>query len=340
MLVQWHITDRCPRRCSHCYIPDHSLEPPLENLLAILDQWVALDARAREASPDAWKLDFNLTGGELLSHPHWREFLDALRSRLPRSRVALLLSGELLTDAIADHLATLNLRYVQFSLDGSRAVHEAIRGPKAFRTAIEAVRRTSRRGIPTVASHTAFPGRLGELAPATKAARNAGAESIWTDRVVPGPGDAHWDAGSTQAYLDELREVSQELSSRKFKVRTSRALQFLTCGGRAYRCTAGESLLSVLPDGTVLPCRRLDDPVGCLPDDDPWEIWTTSRKLRILAERAAEECHSCMFATVCQGGAPCLSFAQTGDPTRRDPACCVPEWARSQTTRNRTDVPL
>lgn len=327
LLVQWHVTDRCPRRCAHCYIPDHSLEPPLDGLLAILERWMELDRRAREISPDAWRLDFNLTGGELLSHPQWRAFLSELRARLPRSRVALLLSGELLTDDIADHLATLDLRYVQFSLDGGRKAHEAIRGPRAFQTALDAIRRTSRRGIPTVVSHTAFPGRFGELENAAKAARDAGAESIWTDRVVPGAADPHWTPQATEAYLDELHQVSRKLSSRGFRVRTSRALQFLTCGGHAYRCTAGESLLSVLPDGTVLPCRRLPDPVGRLPDDDPWDLWTASPKLRGLVERQPEGCVTCLFSQVCLGGAPCLTFAQTGEATRRDPACCAPPWA-------------
>ncbi|QQS06708.1 MAG: radical SAM protein [Fibrobacterota bacterium] len=328
LLVQWHITDRCPRRCAHCYIPDHSLEPSLDELRAILDQWVALDLRARQISTDDWRLDFNLTGGELLSHPQWREFLNETRTRLPQSRIALLLSGELLTEAIADELAKLRLRYVQFSLDGSRKAHEAIRGPKAFETAIAAIQRTSSRGIPTVVSHTAFPGRLGELAQAAKAARKAGAESIWTDRVVPGPGDPHWDAPATQAYLDELREVSQKLSSKGFKVRTSRALQFLSCGGQAYKCSAGKSLLAVLADGTVAPCRRLPDPIGRLPADDPWDLWTGSEKVRTLAQREPEGCSRCLFANVCQGGAPCLSFAQMGDATAKDPACCVPGWAR------------
>lgn len=328
LLVQWHITDRCPRRCAHCYIPDHTLEPALESLLAILDRWVDLDKRARERSPDDWRLDFNLTGGELLSHPRWREFIQALRGRLPRSRIALLLSGEFLTESIADELASLGLRYVQFSLDGSRKAHDAIRGPKAFETAITAIERTASRAIPTVVSHTAFPGRLGELAAAAKAARKAGAESIWTDRVVPGPDDPHWNANSTQAFLDELREVSQKLSTKGFKVRTSRALQFLSCGGQAYRCSAGRSLLSILPDGTLLPCRRLPDPIGRLPENDSWEIWTTSEKVRALVERQPEGCATCLFSSVCQGGAPCLTFAQTGDATRADPACCVPGWAR------------
>lgn len=326
--MQWHITDRCPRRCAHCYIPDHSLEPSLESLLAILDQWVALDRRARQISSDAWRLDFNLTGGEFLSHPQWREFLQTLRMRLPLSRVALLLSGELLTDAIADDLASFGPRYVQFSLDGSRKAHEAIRGPKAFETALAAIQRTSRRGIPTVVSHTGFPGRLGELAPAAQAARKAGAESIWTDRVVPGPADPRWDGPATQAFLDELREVSQKLSTKGFKVRTSRALQFLSCGGQAYRCSAGKSLLAVLADGTVVPCRRLPDPIGRLPADDPWDVWTRSDKVHRLVERDPEGCARCLFLGACQGGAPCLTFAQTGDATAKDPACCAPGWAR------------
>jgi len=277
---------------------------------------------------DAWRLDFNLTGGELLSHPDWREFLRRLREALPASRIALLLSGELLTDPVADELGSEPLRYVQFSLDGGRKAHEQIRGPGSFETVLSAIRRMSLRDVDVVVSHTAFPGRTGALADAAKAARAAGARSIWTDRVVPGPGQPGWDEANTQGFLDELAECSKKLSRGRFRVRTSRALQFLSCGGEPYSCTAGEGLLSVLADGTLVPCRRLPVAMGMLPDDDPLELWHDHVFTARLRTRAPEGCTHCLFRNSCRGGAPCLTFAQTGEPFLADPACPAPAWVR------------
>lgn len=277
---------------------------------------------------DVWRLDFNLTGGEFLSHPDWREFLERLRTVLPASRVALLLSGELLTDSVADELASRALRYVQFSLDGGRKEHEEIRGPGSFETVLSAIRRMSRRGVEVVVSHTAFPGRSGALADAAKAARDAGARSIWTDRVVPGPGHSGWDADTTQAYLDELAECSKNMSRGTFRMRTSRALQFLSCGGEPYTCAAGDGLLSVLADGTMVPCRRLPIPLATLPDDDPFEAWRSHPVVTSLRTRAPDGCQLCLFRNSCRGGAPCLTFAQTDNALLTDAACPAPSWVR------------
>ena len=42
----------------------------------------------------------------------------------------------------------------------------------------------------------------------------------------------------------------------------NRALQFLEGDGRPYRCTAGESLLILMPSGDLYPCRRMPIPLG------------------------------------------------------------------------------
>lgn len=43
----------------------------------------------------------------------------------------------------------------------------------------------------------------------------------------------------------------------KTKISLERGLQFLVGGGRPYRCTAGSSLITIMPNGDVYPCRRL-----------------------------------------------------------------------------------
>ena len=109
-----------------------------------------------------------------------------------------------------------------------------------------------------------------------------------------------------------------------------RALQFLVGGGRPYRCTAGDSLITVQPNGDVVPCRRMPLRVGNLLETPLAELYERSPLLRALRDpdRASRGCERCAFARLCGGGLRCLSAAVHGDPFVADPGCWL---ARNET---------
>ena len=102
-----------------------------------------------------------------------------------------------------------------------------------------------------------------------------------------------------------------------------RALQFLPCDEKhIYRCTAGSTLLALLADGAVMPCRRLPLIAGNVHEQSLLELYRDSPILRALRECPVPDgCRACQYADLCRGGAKCVTYAQTGRWNEKDINC-------------------
>ena len=89
--------------------------------------------------------------------------------------------------------------------------------------------------------------------------------------------------------------------------------------------TAGDSLLTVQPNGDLYPCRRMPIRVGNVMDTPLADLYYESELLCELRDknRISEGCEGCSHAHTCRGGLKCLSYAMTGDPFKADPGCWI-----------------
>jgi radical SAM protein with 4Fe4S-binding SPASM domain len=110
---------------------------------------------------------------------------------------------------------------------------------------------------------------------------------------------------------------------RKSPVVLHRSLQFTSSGTTPYRCTAGDTLITVLPNGDVCPCRRMPLIVGNMHQQPLEQLYQNSEVFRRLRnkQRISSGCEGCFYARTCGGGARCIAFAHHGDPFRSDPGC-------------------
>lgn len=321
--LQWHLTERCNLRCAHCYQSGRSTtEPAMPAVHDVLDQFVRLlDSLSIRIGR------VTLTGGEPLIRPDFFDILDAVARRRDRLEVAILTNGTRLDRHTARRLARAAPAYVQVSVEGAEATHAAIRGPGSFRAAVEGLEHLAAEKVWTVVSFTAHRGNYREFPEVARLARHVRARRVWSDRLVPeGQGAALRDLCLGPPEVRELfalmRASRPRFSLRRTEVAMHRALQFLEDGGRPYRCNAGRRLLALLPDGTLLPCRRLPVPVGNLAEAPLERLYRDSPVLAALrAHEVAAGCEGCLYARHCQGGLRCLARALTGDPYRADPGC-------------------
>jgi radical SAM protein with 4Fe4S-binding SPASM domain len=92
-------------------------------------------------------------------------------------------------------------------------------------------------------------------------------------------------------------------------------------------CAAGVSGLTILADGTIVPCRRLPLPLGNVRQDSLREIWAGSPLLEQLRDREqyGGKCGSCPRWANCRGcRAIAYSYAQVRgreDMLADDPQC-------------------
>lgn len=337
-VLQWHITNRCNLRCAHCYqetYQDHELA--FEQQRGIIRQFEnLLESRGVRGH-------ITVTGGEPFVRKDFFDLLEAFAEKRERFSFSILTNGSLIDRSIARKIRRLSPSYVQVSLEGSRETHDRIRAPGDFDRTVAAIRTLKQERVPALISFTAHSANFREFPVVARLGRKLGVKRVWADRFIPlGSGSSMRDMVLTP---DETREFFQLLAIEKraaarawfcsTEIATHRALQFLVAGGRPYRCSAGDSLLALMPNGEVLPCRRMPVPVGNLMETPLGEVYLRSPLLNALRDRAnsAGGCQGCFHEADCRGGLRCLSFATASDPFRADPGC----W---KAHRNQTSTSL
>lgn len=331
LLVQWNLTEACNLGCRHCYQepgPDRGggKELSWNQAQEVLDRLVALWR--------GWGVPghLNLSGGEPLVCPWFWNLAEAL-AKAGHPTFAVLSNGTLIGPTEARRLKDLGCRFVQVSLDGTRKVHDCVRGPGTFDRAVAALRALRAAGVTTMVSFTAGVDNASEFPAVARLCRRLGVNTVWSDRLLPlgrGQEGQMLQPCDVEGYFRSMAAARPRPWEGWFSpttIRMHRALQFhaledLGVPSKPYSCTAGKTLLSLLADGTVVPCRRLPVAVGNALTDDLARLYETSPLLgRLRSAGVPEECQSCPTGELCRGGLRCLSQAYFGDPFRADPQC-------------------
>ena len=317
-VLQWHILHRCNLRCTHCYQDDYAAECTAEQLEQLFHQYLAFCRKFR------YHGHINFTGGEpLLS----RELFPLLALCSEHGMTCgLLTNGTLIDAAVAERLSQVcGLSFVQVSIDGTKETHDRVRGAGSFDKAFEGLRLLRAHGIQTMAAFTCHKGNYLELPEVIRTVRQKGIDRFWADRLIP-MGSSREEVLSTEEYRTVIRCLTKEHARKPLfshtDVHLNRAMQFQEGGTCYYQCAAGISLLTLLADGTLLPCRRLPIPIGNCLETDMLTLYQTSPLIQDLqAQQLPEDCLICPKAELCRGGAKCLTYAMTGDYHQKDINC-------------------
>lgn len=334
LLFQWHITHRCNLRCTHCYQESHQApEPEFNDLLNILDQFHRFLDAPKASGGKPVRGHVTITGGEPFVRDDFPDLLEIFHNNRKKYSFAVLTNGTLIDDDTAGYLATLNPRFVQLSMDGDRNTHDQIRGTGNFDRTVAALERLIRAGVRTLVSFTAGKNNFHEFKSVAGLGRRLGVNRVWADRLVPiGSGadcrDLVLSPEDTRSFFNIMKkeQIKARLSFfRRTEVAMHRALQFLVSKNRPYHCTAGDTLLTVMPNGDLFPCRRMPVRVGNLFETPLSELYDHAPLLKRLRhqEEFDDQCQGCRFVKTCRGGLKCLSYAMTGDPFAGDPGCWI-----------------
>ncbi|MGC9966753.1 MAG: radical SAM protein [Syntrophobacteraceae bacterium] len=349
MLLQWHITERCNLRCAHCYQSSFADdEMDYIGLLAVLEQFKELlISWKRQEDPVGVRGHLTVTGGEPFLRPDFMDLLRTLFANRGLFTFAILTNGSFIDHAAASRLKKLTPSFVQVSMEGGRETHDRIRGPGTFDRAVSGVRRLVKEGVRTFISFTAHRDNYLEFPVVVDIARRLKVARVWADRFIPPvSGSSRADDVQTPCTLSPLetlhffrlmhqargeKTMGNWFRLKQTEVAMHRGIQFLVGGGVPYRCTAGDSLICILPNGDVYPCRRMPVKIGNVLETPLAKIYHGSDILHALrdGDRIGDGCRKCFFARACRGGLRCLSYALSGSPFEADPGCWLSERARA-----------
>lgn len=351
-VMQWHITDECGLNCLHCYrAPGPAVSTPPNLIDTVIGQFVELSdllerkyriyAARSAAAPVKFRAHINITGGEPFARSDIFDILHTLHERRADFSYGILTNGMQISDGVARDIGALKPGFVQISVEGAAAVHDSIRGAGSFARAYDAIVSLKKYGVRTIVSFTAHRNNYRDFAGAFEMAEKAGADMIWADRLAAfgrasETGMATLNAPEAEEFLDIMADCAARrsiFSRSRTAVSMGRALQFLRAGGSPYRCPAGAGLITVMPDGSLYPCRRLPVDCGNIFERSMTDIYQNSTVLETLRARREppSECSGCAFENACRGGARCIAYAETGDMFAKDPGC----WIKSGRERIR-----
>lgn len=323
-VLQWHLSENCNLKCLHCYQEKHKpIQLKYEQIKDIYNQYKELLKKTK------MKGHINITGGEPLCNPYLFKILDLIKEDSENITFSILTNGTLINEKIAKKIKSYNPYYVQVSLEGGKKTNDYIRGKGTYQKISEGIINLKKEDIFTSISFTATKLNYREFPKVVKYARKHKVNNVWSDRYIPlGDGedkDLALDLTETREYLEIMNRERNKLINKKGNVTSIsmyRALQFQMTNDFAYGCTAGDTLLTVMENGDLVPCRRMPIIIGNLLKENMYELYKNSKILQQLRQKKVpDECSKCEHSEMCRGGLKCLTYAIYKDLNHKDIGC-------------------
>jgi len=292
--LELQLTSRCNLTCKHCYLGEPTKAAlSLSQVMSVLEELEQMQG-----------LRVLFSGGEPLLYPH----LKALNDALPRFalRKVLLTNGTLVREE--NFPAWCHFDEIQFSLDGLKEGHEALRGRGTFEQTMAGIHAAQDKGMPISIATMVHRHNLTEF--------ETLARSIEDLLVVEWSIDVPCRTGR----LSENTElwVTPEQGAPFLKYSTGGSYH-----GADEPFACGYHLCTITAEGKILKCGFFDEsPLGYL--NEGLEVsWKRARHLPLTEL----ECASCPHLSDCKGG--CRFRAES--PLGKDPVMCA--LYASQSTR-------
>jgi radical SAM protein with 4Fe4S-binding SPASM domain len=280
---------------------------------------------------------FNITGGEPFLRQDIFEVLKEIKGR--GFDTYLLSNGTLVNRERAGLLSNL-VKGVQVSIEGPEEIHEMIRGKGSFSSAMNGVRHLLDTGVTVTLNVTLSDINADYFMKMVELSSTTGVQRLGFSRLVPsGRGKNLLPNMLGKEKVKELYEAIISLKINGLDIvsgdpilsqmfsNDNKDFGSIAAGG----CAAGVSGLTILEDGTLVPCRRLDIPIGNIKKDSLREVWASSEVLLKLRDRKSYKgkCRICKRWASCRG-CRAIAYAYScskgeDDFLSEDPQCFIEE---------------
>lgn len=339
------ITSKCNLRCLYCsyYSSPADVDTDLPK-----EEWFTFFEELNHCKV----MSVALQGGEPLVRKDLKEIIGSIVDN--RMRFSILTNGTLITDDMADFLASTNrCSYVQVSIDGSSAnIHDLCRGKGNFVKAVDGLKHLLDRKIKSTVRVTIHKGNFDDLDNIAKfLLEDVGLPHFSTNsashmglcrknaELIQLTAEEHAKAMNSLLRLAEKYDrrilaqagplangkawMEMEKARLEGQVSLPRRGYLVSCGGV-------NSKMAVRSDGIYVPCVQLSHmEMGRINKDDLIDIWQHSPELNGLRNRVQiplaifEYCKGCSYIPYCAGGCPGTAYTSAGTVEHPSPDGCL-----------------
>ena len=332
---QWHITDDCDQRCKHCYIfaedsgkkPDSMSWDEMRQVVDNCEDFCEMYDRQPY---------FYITGGDPILSPDFWPLLELLSVK----RIPFTIMGNPfhLTDEVCERMKLLGCEKYQLSIDGLRETHDWFRKPGSFDATLQKIPVINRSGIRSVVMTTVSGVNIHQVPGIIDEVVRAGANVYAFARYCPTSGEKDtgmtpreyrhllevcdarfkaWEAAGYDTYFhrkDHLWTLYQ-YETGEFTL-PENARPGMIYGG----CNCGNCHMTILPNGDVYACRRVQNSrVGNVFEDRLADLWIA--EMETYREYGQfKKCARCELLPWCRG-CPAVASGARGDFYDPDPQC-------------------
>lgn len=321
------LTAVCNQHCDYCYNEwreDSGKAVGHADTLALLrrvDRFIA-----------TFTIDHvTLTGGEPLSHPAF--FQVAERFRDAGVGVQVISNGTLITEAKAQALAALKLRFIQVTLNGpDEALHGAHVGAGHFERTVQGVKTLRRAGVPVVGCIVVTKKNAPVVEEIMQLWQSLGVSAVALSRFSPAGYAARHVAQLLPSVTDlEQAFISAQPFGKRMKLFCTMPVPPCALDTAAFpdiqfgTCPVGTSLqeFSVGPDGKLRHCTLHGYGIGGDLDvgDDAVDLAALMRAPEVTTYRQQHPdfCTGCAHLATCGGGCGAASVWTLGSRREVDP---------------------
>ncbi len=332
VLSEIALTYRCNLSCKFCYAGckckrDSKTAKAVGNLGVKTSREMTTDEVKRVLDKiryDAEVPSVSWTGGE----PTLRDDLAELTQHASSIgiRVNLITNGTMLNAELVARLKDAGLRSAQVSLEGpTPEVHDSLTQVLgSFERTLEGIRLLKDAGLHVHTNTTVNAINAPHLEQIVKLVASLGLDRLSMNMVIPCGSAIYGCVTITYTHTAELIDAVKQMAR-------AEGIRFLwysptpyciynpvakRLGGKS--CAACDGLLSVAPNGDVLPCSSLPKSVGNLLYTPFEKLWN-SRRARYWRDKkyAHRICRSCSHFDICAGACPIYWNAMGYDELRR-----------------------
>ena len=334
--IQWHITDVCDQRCQHCYIFSEGhpclISMSYEEMIHTLNQIEDLCEKMNR-TPYIY-----LTGGDPILHPKFWNLLEEFHSR--KIRFCIMGNPFHLTNEVCKKMYDLGCVKYQLSLDGLEKTHDMFRKEGSFKTTIEKIQTIKNSGMWCAIMTTVSKVNYKEIPALIDLVASLNVDVYAFGRYCPTSKEKAYDENNHltpleyKNFLEECWKKYETHKDSKTTFQLKDHLWTLFLYEKGYfkpnkdlnqntivdGCNCGRNHITILPNGDIYACRRMESKVGNIHEDSLYDVFAGANMNEYRKYDSFVKCNKCELKAFCRG-CPAVTYGYTHNMYEADPQC-------------------